>query len=122
MDEKVAITSWNEIVSPLYDASCNLMIVQQGGVERVLTIRGMSLFDKANLCQREAVEVLICGAISNVAHAILVDRGIVVIPWKCGSISILLSAFWNNEPMEKFSMPGCRRRLCRRRGRGGAQT
>lgn len=118
MGEKVAITSWNEIVSPLYDASCNLMIVQQGGVERVLAIRGMSLFDKANLCKREAVDVLICGAISNDAYAILADRGIVVIPWKCGSISMVLGAFWNNEPMDKFSMPGCRCRLRRRRGGG----
>lgn len=119
--ETIAVTDWNSIVSPLYDSACCLLVVKPDGERVVLDVRDRSLAQKADLCTELGVEVLICGAISNIAHALLIDRGIRVMSWLSGPVGELLEAYRNNRDMMKlYGMPGCGRRRCgRMRFRGG---
>lgn len=116
--ETIAITNWNDIVSPLYDASCCLLIIRSDGSRKVVDVRNMSLFDKAETCSKEGVAVLICGAISNVGNAILQDNGIKVLSWIRGKIEDVIVAYRSNINLtESFAMPGCGRMMCRKNRR-----
>lgn len=113
--ETIAITNWNDIVSPLYDASCCLLIIRPDGRRKAVDVRNMSLFDKAEACLNDGVTVLICGAISNVGSAILQDKSIKVLSWIRGSVDEVIVAYQNNiNVIEAFSMPGCGRMMCRK--------
>lgn len=114
--ETIAITNWNEIVSPMFDVSCCFMIVQPDGIRKIVDVRDMSLFEKAEYCYKENVTVMICGAISNIAHAILRDKNIMVLSWICGPIDDVITAYEENDNItETFSMPGCKRMRRRER-------
>lgn len=122
--ETIAITNWNDIVSPLYDASCCLLVIRPDGSRKAVDVRNMSLLDKAETCSKEGVTVLICGAISNIGDAILLNKNIKVLSWICGTIDEVIVAYQNNVNLtEAFSMPGCDRMMCsknkRVRHRGG---
>jgi hypothetical protein len=117
--QTVAVTYWNTIVSPLYDASCWLMIARAGNQAILVNIRDLSLYQRAELCATEGVGVLICGAISGVAQTILEDRGIRVVPWIRGSVDELIDAFQRGVELGEFyAMPGRgRKRRARQRCR-----
>lgn len=116
--ETIAITNWNNIVSPLYDASCCLLIIKPDGSRKAVDVRNMSLFDKADLCAKEGVTVLICGAISNIGNSVLLDKNIRVHSWIRGTIDEVIAAFQNNINLTgEFSMPGCGRMMCRKNRR-----
>lgn len=113
--ETIAITNWNDIVSPLFDASCCLLIIRPDGSRKVVDVRNMSLFDKADVCSKEGVNVIICGAISNISYAILQDKNIKVLSWIRGAIDELIVAYQNGINLtDNFLMPGCGRPLCRK--------
>lgn len=115
--ETIALTNWNGIISPLFDASCSLLIIKPGEACIEVDISKFSLLDKAELCSKEGVNVLICGAISRMGHAMLCDKGIRVFAWIRGPVDKVITAYNNNlELIENFSMPGFKRRGCRRRG------
>jgi predicted Fe-Mo cluster-binding NifX family protein len=118
--EIIALTSWGTIISPLYDASCNLMIVRPDGQRLITDVRDLSLPDRAQLCIKEGVQVLICGAISNEAYTILKENGVNVLSWICGSVDELIIAYQKNEDIaSSYSMPGCRQIKCRnQKGQG----
>jgi predicted Fe-Mo cluster-binding NifX family protein len=114
--ETIAITNWNNIVSPLYDASCYLLIIRPDGSRRVVDVRRMSLFDKADLCSKEGVNIMICGAISSIGKAILQDKNIKVVSWICGAIDEVICAYMNKSNLtEMFAMPGCGRIVCNKK-------
>jgi predicted Fe-Mo cluster-binding NifX family protein len=116
--ETIAITSWNDIISPLYDASCCLLIIRPDRSRKVVDVRSMSLFDKADLCSKEGVTVLICGAISNIGKAILQDKSITVLSWIRGTIDEVVEAYQHNiNVTDAFSMPGCGGIMCRKNKR-----
>jgi len=111
----IAVTYWNTIVSPLYDASCNLLIVRPGGERDITDIRDLSLYDRSDFCMIEGIDVLICGAISSLAHTILTNRNIIVVPWICGPVDEVVEAYRNGTDLnERYSMPGCGRKKCER--------
>jgi predicted Fe-Mo cluster-binding NifX family protein len=118
--ETVAVTQWNDIVSPLYDSSCHLLIVGPDGNRSVFDIRNMSSVRKAELCVTHSVAVLICGAISKPAEMLLTNRGITVLSWIRGPIAELLDAYRNRRDLAvDYYMPGfgCGKRRCRGRRR-----
>ncbi|MBD3317611.1 MAG: dinitrogenase iron-molybdenum cofactor biosynthesis protein [Chitinivibrionales bacterium] len=122
--ETIAITYWNNIVSPLYDAACKLMIAREGEHPVLMDIRELSLFERAGLCAEEGVRILICGAISSVAQAMLEDQGVRVVPWIRGPVDELMEACKQGADLKNaYAMPGCRRQTCshRRRRRCGMQ-
>ncbi len=114
MTETIAITNWNEIVSPLYDASCFLLIMRPDKSNLMVNVRDMSIIEKAGACKYAGVNVLICGAISNIAHAALINYGIKVIPWIRGPVKEIIDAYGKHQNItEMFSMPGCNTGRCR---------
>jgi len=117
--ETIAITNWNGIVSPLYDASCCFMIVRQNELSKLIDVSSMTLFDKANLCAKEGVSVLICGAISKNGLLALSKKSIKVVPWIRGDINEIIRVYRNSASLPvRFFMPGCRRGNCRIRNFG----
>lgn len=114
----IAITNWNDIISPLYDASCRLVIIKGEDTRKEIDIRNMSLMDKANLCAWEGVQVLICGAISSIGKMMLQDKGIEVVSWVRGPINDVLGAYQRNVNLnEHYAMPGCGGKPCQMKRR-----
>ena len=116
--ETMAITDWNGIVSPMFDASCCLLIVQPDGRRSFVDVRDMSLFEKVEFCTKKNIRVIICGAISNIAVTMLRDSDIKVFSWVRGPIEDIISAYINSlNVVDLFSMPGCNRKMCGRKRR-----
>ncbi|MBN1575215.1 MAG: hypothetical protein JW913_01590 [Chitinispirillaceae bacterium] len=124
--ETIAITEWNDLVSPLYDAACCLLIVRPDGKRNTINVKTFSLSDKSDRCFKEGVAVVICGAISTMARMLLEGKGITVLSWVSGPIEAVIDSYrGGNDVTALFAMPGCRRgrradgqpRRCRRRGR-----
>ncbi len=117
--ETLAITCWKGIVSPLYDASCRLMVVRADGGRSMVNVQDLTLFERAEVCLKQSVSVVICGAISGVAHTLLSDRGIDVLPWIRGPVEDLIDAYRNGADLRAaYAMPGCGRGRCARGSRG----
>ena len=118
--ETIAITEWNGVVSPLFDAACTWYIVRGDGGNERCTVKDSSLIEKVRHCSARGVTVIICGAISAHARSLLEDEGIRIIPWVCGTVSSIIETFKNGEDIAvRFAMPGCRGRCRGKRHRGG---
>ncbi len=119
MSETIAITNWNGIISPHYDACCNLMIVGSDDHRVLYKVRFLSTSQKAEICRKEGVSILICGAISTMAQAELTTRGIKVISWIRGPVEDIIRAYKRQVDVSRmFSMPGCHSK-CQKRRRYG---
>jgi predicted Fe-Mo cluster-binding NifX family protein len=120
---KVAVPTWGERVSPVFDVAQRLLVVDiEESVEvarREEAIPETGLMRRATRVADLGVEVLICGAISMPLEQMLLSAGIQVIPQMCGLVEAVLQAFVSGTLMEqqRFLMPGCCGR--RRYGRGG---
>lgn len=96
------------------------MVVRPDGHRVKLDVSDSTLAQKADICSEQGVEVLICGAISNVAYAMLAHRGIKVISWLGGPVSELIEAYREKRDMVGlYGLPGCGKRRCRKTGFGG---
>lgn len=107
----------------MFDVAQRLLLVDvEDGVERrrgEFPITEEQLGARAMHMADLAVDVLICCAISRPLEAMLVSRGIQVIPQTCGSVEEVLRAFESGQLTEEaFLMPGCCGRRRRFRGRG----
>jgi predicted Fe-Mo cluster-binding NifX family protein len=108
--ETIAITVWNEVVSPLYDAACCFMVFKGEEKPVRIDVKNLSLYEKADLCRSKGVDTLICGAISNNAFTILTEREIRVISWIRGPVREIIETFNNGDDLAGlFGMPGCGR-------------
>jgi predicted Fe-Mo cluster-binding NifX family protein len=120
MQKIVAITLWNDIVSPLYDAACRLLIERCDGQQQLVSVRNRSLVQRAQLCRAQGVELVVCGAISTPARELLNQHGVEVCGWVCGSVTALLEALRKGQSLHThFAMPHYAPHCCRRRGRSG---
>lgn len=116
--ETIAITDWNGIVSPMFDASCCLLIVQGDGQRFSVNVRDMTLFEKVEFCSRKSIKVVMCGAISNIAVTMLRDNDIKVFSWVSGPVEDIINAYNNNlNVTDLFSLPGCNQKSCGSRRR-----
>ena len=119
---RIALAVWNGRVSPVFDYSQRLLLVEvEGG--RKLNEREEALLHRspprrmAQLRQLQ-VQTLICGAISRPLAALITTSGIRLIPFVAGDVKTVLNAFIAGSlPGPGFWMPGCGRG--RGRGRGG---
>jgi predicted Fe-Mo cluster-binding NifX family protein len=117
--ETIAITFWNGLVSPLFDAAATALIVGPDNNRRQIAMNNATLYAKADLLRQHETNVVICGAISATALTVLQERGMRVIPWIRGSIEEVLLAYGNGSlETDSFFMPGCHRKgRCRGRRR-----
>jgi predicted Fe-Mo cluster-binding NifX family protein len=119
---KVALTVWNERISPVFDVSrqMTLLDIEKGLVKARsdVPLQSGDSVRKAEQLASLKVETLICGAISRPLSAMLTARGIHVIPFVAGGVEDVVRAYLAGFlPSAAWAMPGCGGR--RRRFRGG---
>ena len=109
---KVALTVWENRISPLFDCARMLLIVDI--VDRTETSRHFEPFHYESPFSRAAklsdlgIEILICGAVSNLFTNVIETHGIKVIPFVAGAVDEVLDAYLTNGLCDsKLRMPGC---------------
>ena len=119
---KIALPIWKDRISPVFDASRELLIVEVKDNQE--TSRSEEALEETLVYRRVArlkelgVSELVCGAISRPLAAMLAASGVRVIPFVTGSVSEVLSAYLEGRLCgPRFLMPGCcGRRFRFRRG------
>ena len=119
----VAIPTYENRVSPVMDTAANLMVIElEGDLEKSRTVIAIPALHPVRVVRFIAdrgIDVLICGAISNMFAAMLTSSGVKIIPWVRGTIDEIITAFVNNTlDQPEFFLPGCMRRM-RQGGQGG---
>lgn len=110
---KVAITVWENRISPLFDSTRMLMIADivchkvRKKEFRPLTCE--SPFSRAERLTELGVDVLICGGISDFFARLIEGRRIEIIPFVVGPVEDVLEAYVTSRLFseKKFHMPGC---------------
>lgn len=109
---KVAVTVWEERISPVFDASRRLLIADIE--DHRITNRSTLLFDPAlpaklaSMLKDIDVPVLICGAVSRVPASIISAAGVTLIPFITGDVDRVLTAYARGTSLiPTFVMPGC---------------
>ena len=124
---RIAITIWNNRVSPVFDVTGQAMLfeAEDGRIssEKLLQLPQVPPVEKL-ACLREAhTDVLICGAISLEAHSAAISAGMRVYTFISGDVREILTACLTGRLEEAvFAMPGCACRMScsgkRNQGRG----
>ena len=126
---KVAIPTWNERVSPVFESAATFVVLELES-RRQKTRAEAHLTETLPLAKvrwlvDHNIDVLICGAIARSVSDLVIASGISLVPWVCGEIDAVIEAFQANAlPHPDFTMPGCcgRRLGARhRRGRGNGR-
>jgi predicted Fe-Mo cluster-binding NifX family protein len=117
---KVAITIWNDRVSPVLDTARRLKIVAldngQKTSEDHIDIPDFDSFQRVQFMRDLGVDILICGAVSHQLEMLLRRAKINVFSWIRGNIDDIISACSRNNLDGKiFRMPGY---FHRQRGQG----
>ena len=122
---RIGVTVWGNIISPVFDVASTLLVadVHAGRIvhqERMRLYPGSPVHQVETLRQA-GVQVLICGAVSEVPANMIEGAGIRLIPFITGQVDDILQAYLRRElPAPGYMMPGCgsrRRRRRRRRNR-----
>ncbi|MDX9787676.1 MAG: NifB/NifX family molybdenum-iron cluster-binding protein [Desulfobacterales bacterium] len=120
---KVALTVWGDRISPLFDAARELLIVEiQDAVVVSRRHEPIVLNGPLRLAERLAqqqIDVLICGAISELPARLIEAAGVKLVPFIAGAANDVLHSFAKGgEIVSAFSMPGCgckKKAACRNR-------
>ncbi len=109
---KVAIAILKDRISPVFDVSRNVLIIdienETWTKEEVSSFENDNSMNKITKLLSLNIEVLVCGAISNALNDMVCLSGIRTIPFTCGQIGEVINALINDElPCEKYCMPGC---------------
>ena len=110
---KVALTFWENRISPVFDCARRLLIVDI--VDRTALDKHFknfhydSPFSRAGELSNLGVKVLICGAVSDLFANAIETYGIKIIPFVTGAVDEVLDAYlMGTLSSSKFLMPGCR--------------
>ena len=113
---KVAITVWEDRISPVFDASRHLLIAEIEDAR--VTRRSFVLFNPerpshlVKTLTELDVPVLICGAVSQVPADMIVAGGITMIPFIAGEVDRVLDVYAKGHSLAPtFVMPGCHGRI-----------
>ncbi|MBN1482303.1 dinitrogenase iron-molybdenum cofactor biosynthesis protein [candidate division KSB1 bacterium] len=118
---RIAITTWQGRISPVFDSSQWLQLFDDSGV-RLFSEREYigdeAPFGKVERIKKLGADILICGAITRPLQFDLANSNIRVYPFVCGDVAAVLDAFIRQHDIDdRFAMPGRRRRRRNRRGR-----
>ena len=109
---KVALTVWENRISPLFDCARTLLIVDT--TDQTAIGRYFEPFHCESPSSRAAklsdlkVQVLICGAVSDVFANMIEAHGIRIIPFVAGDVDEVIDAYLKGAIFSsKFQMPGC---------------
>jgi predicted Fe-Mo cluster-binding NifX family protein len=109
---KVALTVWNGRISPVFDVSRKILIldVSHGSVtgQREEPLEGIDPVQKARKLVEWEVRKLICGAISRPLAGLFATYGIRTIPFIAGDAEEVIEAYLARKlPNRSMAMPGC---------------
>jgi predicted Fe-Mo cluster-binding NifX family protein len=127
---KVAIPVYGDFVSNVFDFAHKLLLVDiENGKETKrfeVGLEGLSLPQRADHLKTHDVDVLVCGAVSQLLANMVIQSGIEILPYVTGNIEDVIGAYMAGQLIRpEFCMPGCwlgarvglrRRRGCRWRG------
>ena len=120
---KVAIAHWQDRISPVFDVSDRLCLIQIEGQREVsrenVVLKMRDPFGRAKEVAGLGTNVLLCGAISHVLEKAIMATGVQVIGFLCGDLGAVIPAFLEGHLDDGgFFMPGCYRQRQRHRFRG----
>ncbi len=119
MSEKIAFSSWNSRVAPVFDVAGRICLVEteEGRIlsETTDTLPAEEPVEKVRQLTRLRVNTLVCGAISRFLHDLVRSSGITVVPFVAGDLQEVIHAWIEGRLGDSFAMPGC---CGRRRVRG----
>jgi len=109
---KVALTAWEGRISPVFDSARTLLIAEiKNGeiVDRRFEPFIPDMFSRlSGTLEKLGVDVLICGAISQIPARIVETSSVRLIPFISGQVEEVLTAYANGvQIVPAFSMPGC---------------
>jgi predicted Fe-Mo cluster-binding NifX family protein len=117
---RVAIAIWRDRISPVFDVSREILVLDIVG--NAIEKEAFEMLENDNPVHKISklmglhVGTLICGAISNLLAEMIASQGIEIIPFTCGKIPDVINAFIKSAlPDKRFSMPGCcgyRKQMC----------
>lgn len=119
---KIALTVWKNRISPLFDSSRVVVLfdVDNNLVKHrhYVVLKSEMPSDRATELVDLDVQILICGAISQIFATMIESHGIKIIPFVSGNVNHVIESYlhglldnWN------FRMPGCGKKH-RKRYRG----
>ena len=114
----IALTVWENRISPVFDSARTLLVAEikdQEVVSRFVEKFNQSILsnlaDMVSRLNLLKIDVLICGAISQMPANMVEASGIKLIPFISGNIEDVIAAYIKDEPIiPTFLMPGCGRR------------
>ncbi len=112
---KVALTAWGDRISPVFDSACRLLIAEIEN-EEIINRRYESFYPGitshlTKILNLWEIEVLICGAISEIPASIIEANGTKLIPFIAGNIDTVLQSYAKGiKLIPTFLMPGCGRK------------
>ncbi len=103
---------WSGRVSPVFDSAGELLLldIQQGQVTARdhVAVDGAEPLQRVSMLADKGVTTLICGAVSRLLADWLAARGVEVLPFVCGDVEEVISAFLDGRlPSDELTMPGC---------------
>lgn len=110
---KVAFSYWDQRISPVFDNSRRILLVEteMGRIvarER-LTLAAATPAQRCMQLVELGVNALVCGAISKSLQNMISAYGVQVIPFVAGELQQVLQGWQENRlETEDFRMPGCR--------------
>ena len=115
---KIAIATWENRISPVFDTARNLLIVDVEDKqeikrkEQVLVPQPMR--ERVHWMKKLGIDCLICGAITRPLYEALRSNGLLIIPYVCGDVDEILKSYLAGQDIEnQFTMPGRKRKRYR---------
>ena len=109
--DTVAVTSWNGIVSPVFDTAGAVLVVSEDGSQTLIDMSMADVAGRVRLLKQAGAMRVICGAISGVSLRYLEQSSIAVIPWIRGAVADVVDAYRGGTlQRDVYLMPGCARR------------
>ena len=110
---RIAVTIWNDKVSPVFDTASRLLIIEAENLNETARFKTyLYEQDISRRCLRIQdlkVNVLICGAISRPFSMLLMSAGIEIISGISGLAEDVLNAYLHGSlSNSKYLMPGCK--------------
>ena len=110
---KIAVTVWDERISPVFDSAHKLLIVDIKNEKlKKLSYQNFNPQSDARLAENLShmgVEVLICGAISEMHSTLIEANSIKLIPFISGNVNKVLESYARDNFIPPgFLMPGCK--------------
>ncbi|OQY48995.1 MAG: hypothetical protein B6240_04070 [Desulfobacteraceae bacterium 4572_87] len=117
---KVAVTVWENRISPLFDATRTLLIASIHNrvilEKHLVPFDCVSPFSRAATLEELGVGTLICGGVSDFFAKLIEARNIQIIPFVAGRVDDVMDAYLRDALCrKKFRMPGCGHRPYRKK-------